>query len=269
MALNIVGSGDTFWEGWRIWHTYGPQLVKHGIYVWYAASEGSIIAQPFVAPNMTKAQLEAVLQPMLANLDAANVTYTRSEVQTFSNFGELYNEMWFTAYHAANGQAGFGGRLISLTDAVANGDNIVAAFREVLQKHPAVGFGGHLVNPGNRVPDPNQALSAVHPTFRNTADILVYLYFLEDCLSAERRAEVLDAVTNDIGGIIRRETPNSAVYSNEGDPNEPNWQNAFWGPVYPKLLKIKEKYDCDGVFWVKSTPGSEKWKLVNERLCKA
>lgn len=270
MSLNIVGSGDTFWEGYRIWHTFSPQLVKHGIYVWYAASEGSIIAQPFVAPNKTKAELEAILQPMLTSLTAANVTYTASAVKTFPNFGQLYNEMWFTAYHAANGQAGFGGRLISLTDSVANGDNIVAAFREVLAKYPGVGFGGHLVNPGNRVPDPNRELSAVHPVFRNTADVLVYLYFLEDCLSAQRRAEVLDAVTNDIGAIIRRATPNSAVYSNEGDINEPNWQDAFWGnKVYPKLLKLKEKYDPDRTFWVKSTPGSEKWKLVNERLCKA
>lgn len=52
--------------------------------------------------------------------------------------------------------------------------------------------------------------------------------------------------------------------------NEPNWQNAFWGPVvYPKVLKIKKKYDADDVFWSKSSTGSEGWALQNNlKLCK-
>ena len=36
------------------------------------------------------------------------------------------------------------------------------------------------------------------------------------------------------------------------------------------IKKAAAKYDPDGVFWAKSTPGSEKWVLQNEmRLCKA
>lgn len=56
----------------------------------------------------------------------------------------------------------------------------------------------------------------------------------------------------------------------QGDVNEPNWQNAFWGPVvYPKVLKIKKKYDADDVFWSKSSTGSEGWALQNNlKLCK-
>lgn len=270
MTLNIVGEGDTFWEGWKIWYTYAPEIIKHGLYVWYAASPGAINAQPFVAPNMTKAEVEALLQPMFDRLDAAGVSYTRSDVTTFPNFGELYDEMWETTHHLANGQSGFGGRLISIKDVEENGQGLTDAFRYVLEGYGgAVAFGGHLVNPGNGVPDPEGELSAVHPIFRETADVNVYLYFLDGCLTAERRAEVLEQVTYDIGEAIRKETPNSAVYSNEGDINEPEWQDAFWGPVYPRLVKIKEKYDKDRVFWTKATPGSEKWELVDERLCRA
>jgi len=55
----------------------------------------------------------------------------------------------------------------------------------------------------------------------------------------------------------------------QGDVNEPNWQDAFWGSNYKKLYDIKTKYDPNGVFWAKSTPGSESWALENEkRLCK-
>jgi len=53
--------------------------------------------------------------------------------------------------------------------------------------------------------------------------------------------------------------------------NEPNWQDAFWGANYKKLVDIKTKYDPNGVFWAKSTPGSEGWALQSDetRLCKA
>ena len=55
----------------------------------------------------------------------------------------------------------------------------------------------------------------------------------------------------------------------QGDINQPNWQEAFWGSTYPKLLTIKNKYDPARIFWAKATPGSEKWATVDElKLCK-
>lgn len=50
-----------------------------------------------------------------------------------------------------------------------------------------------------------------------------------------------------------------------------NWQDAFWGPIYPKLASIKKKWDPNGVFFSWSTPGSEDWSVVDyaNRLCKA
>ncbi|MGE4608439.1 MAG: FAD-binding protein, partial [Myxococcota bacterium] len=43
--------------------------------------------------------------------------------------------------------------------------------------------------------------------------------------------------------IIRDATPNAGTYSNEADYHEPNWQEAFWGSHYSRLLAIKQKYD--------------------------
>ena len=71
-----------------------------------------------------------------------------------------------------------------------------------------------------------------------------------------------------LGGAIRGETLNSAIYSNEGDVNEPEWQEVFRGPVYPRLVVIKERYDRERVFWTKAAPGSEGWELVDERFCR-
>lgn len=41
---------------------------------------------------------------------------------------------------------------------------------------------------------------------------------------------------------LRRITPDAA-YLNEADVYEPNHEVAFWGEHYPKLLRLKEKYD--------------------------
>ena len=48
--------------------------------------------------------------------------------------------------------------------------------------------------------------------------------------------------------VIADIAPNSGAYSNEADYFQPNWQQAFWGEHYPKLLEIKRKYDPDGLF---------------------
>jgi len=297
MGLNITDTGDRFWEGIRIWHTMAPNYTAAGMYVWYAMSEGSLIAQPFVAPNLTVSQFKTVINPLLEKLRAANVSFTTTEIKTFPKFGDLYNSMWFNAFHGSGLGAYFGGRMISQTDVRTRGNDIVAAFRKMSDKYPGqVLFGGHLVNPGNRIKDPNQKLSAVHPVWRDTADIQIFLYIPPPCMSPKQRAEAEHRVTFELGDILRGVTPTSAVYSNEvgrsqldsrgylsihttgsnadtllqGDVNEPNWQNAFWGPVYPKVLKIKNKYDAKDVFWSKSSTGSEEWALQgdNLKLCK-
>jgi hypothetical protein len=57
----------------------------------------------------------------------------------------------------------------------------------------------------------------------------------------------------------------------QGDLYEPNWQEAYWGPNYPRLLQIRQKYDPDGVFFTQTTPGTENWEVIDEgtKLCKS
>ncbi|KAJ7590268.1 FAD-binding domain-containing protein [Mycena floridula] len=46
---------------------------------------------------------------------------------------------------------------------------------------------------------------------------------------------------------LRDITPDSGVYMNENDVNEPDYTKAFWGSNYDRLLSIKHKYDPDGL----------------------
>jgi hypothetical protein len=56
----------------------------------------------------------------------------------------------------------------------------------------------------------------------------------------------------------------------QGDLEEINWQTAFWGPNYPRLKELKTKWDPEGVFFARTTPGSENWEILDygKRLCK-
>ena len=51
----------------------------------------------------------------------------------------------------------------------------------------------------------------------------------------------------------------SGSYVNETNYFKPGWQQAFWGANYPRLERIKRKYDPDGLFFAHHTVGSEQW----------
>jgi hypothetical protein len=60
-------------------------------------------------------------------------------------------------------------------------------------------------------------------------------------------------------GELRKIAPNAGSYVSETNFFEPSRQQAFWGPNYPRLLSIKEKYDPAGLFFVHHGVGSEEW----------
>jgi FAD/FMN-containing dehydrogenase len=48
-----------------------------------------------------------------------------------------------------------------------------------------------------------------------------------------------------------------ASYFNETDYFEANWQTAFWGDHYPRLARVKERYDPGGLFFVHHGVGTD------------
>ena len=56
---------------------------------------------------------------------------------------------------------------------------------------------------------------------------------------------------------VRAAAPGGGSYSNEGNYFEKDWQQEFWGANYPRLLKVKKKYDPTNLFRVHKGVGSE------------
>ena len=60
-------------------------------------------------------------------------------------------------------------------------------------------------------------------------------------------------------GRLRMLSPGTGAYLAESDYFQPQWQQAFWGSNYPRLLAVKHKYDAEGLFFVHHGVGSERW----------
>jgi FAD/FMN-containing dehydrogenase len=50
-----------------------------------------------------------------------------------------------------------------------------------------------------------------------------------------------------------------AAYVSESDFFEPDWRRAFWGNNYPRLARIKRRYDPSGLFFAHHMVGSDLW----------
>ena len=58
---------------------------------------------------------------------------------------------------------------------------------------------------------------------------------------------------------LRKIAPGAGSYVSESNYFNPDWQRAFWGTNYAKLVAIKKKYDPRGLFYMYHGPGSEHW----------
>jgi FAD/FMN-containing dehydrogenase len=58
---------------------------------------------------------------------------------------------------------------------------------------------------------------------------------------------------------LRAVAPNGGAYVSESNYFEKNFQQAYWGSNYPRLLEIKKKYDPSGLFIVHNGVGSAEW----------
>ncbi|MGH9442703.1 MAG: FAD-binding oxidoreductase [Thermoanaerobaculia bacterium] len=76
-----------------------------------------------------------------------------------------------------------------------------------------------------------------------------------DVDAARKDARAIDRATDKLKKLV----PNAGSYVSESNFFNRSWQQAYWGPNYPKLREIKKKYDPDGLFFVHHGVGSEDW----------
>ena len=101
--------------------------------------------------------------------------------------------------------------------------------------------------------------SSVHPGWRSaqtvsSCGIAVSKWDDFSLSTFERQAWLKDKAE---GFAQRLRRFGSGEYLNEGDDNNPNWKQDFWGENYERLLRIKLKYDPDNFFTCHHCVGSD------------
>ncbi|KAI5809130.1 FAD binding domain-containing protein [Peziza echinospora] len=259
---------DLFWKGFTAFHNLANHFVDHGLYVWFALSSGSLSVQPFVGPGQTAAQQQEILKPLFDKLKADGVTYTAT-TKEYPTWFQLYTDLF--ADDAAGFQGILGGRIFTRRDISENGDKVAASYRAALTGASSGGgfgaIGGHIVGPGVALPTVD---NAVHPAWRNASVAMLTILSVAENANEQQKQAARDRLTNNVDKPLRDASPYGAAYVNEGNLDEPNWQEAYWGSNYPRLLELRKKWDGEGVFYAKTTPGTEDWEVIENgtKLCK-
>ncbi|XP_055342574.1 uncharacterized protein LOC129591079 [Paramacrobiotus metropolitanus] len=123
----------------------------------------------------------------------------------------------------------------------------------------AAGFVATMVaGSGVRSRDPQALETSVTPAWRKAA-WHCYLFTGWDATTSNADIAARTDVLNSGVQVWREGFPDSGVYFNEGFTEEPNWQQAFWGSNYERLLGIKKTVDPNGMFVCSTCVGSELW----------
>jgi FAD/FMN-containing dehydrogenase len=76
-----------------------------------------------------------------------------------------------------------------------------------------------------------------------------------DVVTARQDAQAVERCMN----ALRKVVPNAGSYVSEADFFDAAWREAYWGPHYPRLRAVKDRYDPEGLFFVHHGVGSESW----------
>ncbi|PWY93048.1 putative isoamyl alcohol oxidase [Aspergillus sclerotioniger CBS 115572] len=242
------------------------------------STTGVVIKQVFWSFNSTPAAMEALVNPVLANITqaAGNNSLTVSfSASNSGNYSSFYSAI--SGSEVAGGQSLVSSRLLGRAELVDTPFQKQKGYLKIAMRsqnstagtYATVGLQG---GPGVR-DTPLTAWGAILPAWRSA-----YLHFISngatvDPVAAGSPKLALESAAryNEAKEEMWREwSPNSGAYMNEANPYDSNFKHDFYGSNYDGLVQIKAKYDPSESLFVLSSVGSDKWQydLDSGRLCK-
>ncbi|KAF2279781.1 FAD binding domain-containing protein [Westerdykella ornata] len=250
---------EVFWEAVKFFWDEMPKYNAAKTYSYFTVIRpfpGFYVfdMNPFFATKMTVEQFNSLTAPFFAKLSALGIPYN-IETKYHTSFYPAYQATFATLDFAIGNTGSTPGTRIlpkeNWEDAALRNATF-AAVRDAVDK--ALLIQGYHQAPSSDVTVAN----SVNPAFRNEAGMIIAINSITDMSPAGLKAGN-EYFTNEILGPIREVTPLGGAYGNEADISEPNWQQAFWGDNYARLLSIKQKWDPTGLFYVHHGVGSEDW----------
>lgn len=242
---------------------------------------GAALSQIFWTFNTSTEAVEALVQPVVKKLQA-QYNKDNSTLSISFSAGSPSNYSSFFSAISGDNSAGSGSLVSSrllgrheLNDTphekvVSYLKTVLASKNETAGSFTTIGLSG---GPGV-INAPEERWGALLPAWRSA-----YLHAIATGAGADpieagspkaalqEAAEWLEEVKEP---MWREWSPDSGAYLNEGNPYTSEFQKAFYGENYEKLLAIKKKHDPTETLYILSGVGSENWDydLDTGKLCR-
>ncbi|KAL3480368.1 hypothetical protein BJX99DRAFT_266848 [Aspergillus californicus] len=258
-------NSESFFEAVGHYHRYLPTYTAAGGMAIALISNPSFLLTPLTLPAMRADTAMALLTPFLGELERLGIRYELNVTQS-PTYLEHYMQLIEPnpTQLVQNGQ--YGGRILSISGIENNNTQLTAAVKAITGD--GVTFVGIGLNVSSSVA--GNVRNSVLPAWRTAALNVI----LSTAWPAGANLTTMDALaramTTKWVPILTSLAPDSEVYMNEADPQQPGWQQEFYGPNYNRLLTIKARYDPFGTFNTHTAVGSENWRVgADGRLCRA
>ncbi|KAI1087979.1 FAD-binding domain-containing protein [Rostrohypoxylon terebratum] len=273
-GAGIITDADTFWQGVGAYYRFAAQILDAGgygfSYIYPGANQTFRFTTSSSFLDTNPDSVFTFMQPLYDNLANLSINTTNPTIRSSSIYGSRG-----TGIGPAPGNTRYRSRLLPRAnwDDDALWDKTISAIRTATEAgfDNDFYFHGTLTSPTLAAAGWPGNAAAVNPAWRQNR-MHAMLMDAAPAQSADR-----DAMFGTYMDLLREASPGAGAYMNEGDPGEPEWQQAFYGANYGRLLEIKRVRDPWGLFWAPTTVGSEGWAVrsvdgykesQNGRLCR-
>jgi hypothetical protein len=265
-SVDASPSEDAFWNAIEDFHALLPSWTDQNATAPYVIANGAFFLQPLTLPDRPVEDVLALVQPFLTKLGYLNIPYTLN-VTVFPTFFDLFTEYYgpmpYGIYTHSQVQIS---RLIPRSVLLDRTSDLIQAYRKIAALPSGLWILGNAMHTPSQ---PSAASSnAVLPAWRD-ADIQQIILHQWDWNATWLSQVAKDTELREtVLPMLVDLSPGSGTYMNEGNPNQVDWKESFYGSNYNELLNIKKKWDPSGVFYTHTGVGSDSWVQDNQgRLC--
>ncbi|KAK8041122.1 hypothetical protein PG994_014129 [Apiospora phragmitis] len=222
----------------------------------------TFLLTPLTLPASSSDSPRALLAPLIGELGKQGIAYSLN-ITEHPNWLQYWRQLIKPNPTQLVQNAQYGGWFLPKEVVAKQADALQWAIREVTD----VGcvFVGLAINVSRISTTPQ---NSILPSWREAAlSVILSTSWPEraDLHTMEKMAHIM---TDVCVPALARLAPDAGAYLNEpgrlvpriqADPNQPDWQKAFYGENYNRLLAIKNRYDPDHLFYAPTAVGSERY----------
>jgi len=266
-------SDNVYWDAVHNFHTGLSAMTDvPGVQITYTLSSSYLNMTYLTWPGHNAGEVEALLRPFTLYLEANEIPYDHKYTYQpgfYPHYAQFTPELPFGYYEVSEI---IGGRLIPHSVVEESSEALVSALRNITSEAGGDrwitnGVATNLTHArvGN-TPESNSVL----PAWRDSLVFFNIVIVWDPATPIEVLSQYESQMTEEQVPKLERITPGGGTYINEGDFNNPNWKEDYFGGNYERLLVVKKKYDPHHLFYGIASVGSEMWIPDSDgRLCKA